>query len=375
MICRPAAVSGPDVRMQRNAVKMKCQSLLTAETEKSDVFCTGRESRGKSMAETLLEIKDLKKYYELKSGFLGRDRRVVKAVDGITLALKEGEILGVVGESGCGKSTLGISILRLIKPADGEILFDGKNIRALKKEELRQERSNMQIIFQDPGASLNPRMTVGEIIGEPIELFGTETGEAKEEKIYKLMDLVGINRSYIHRFPHEFSGGQRQRIGIARALAVDPKLIICDEPVSALDVSVRAQVLNLMRELKEKLNLTYIFISHDLSVVHHICDRVAVMYLGRIVEIASKQQLYSNPVHPYTKALLSAIPIPDPELKRERIIIQGDVPSPANPPSGCHFHKRCPYVRPECSDVIPPYVEVEEGHHVLCCLAGKETVE
>lgn len=327
------------------------------------------------MAETLLEIKDLKKYYELKSGFLGRDRRVVKAVDGITLTLKEGEIFGVVGESGCGKSTLGRSILRLIEPTEGEILFDGKNIRALKKEELRQERSNMQIIFQDPGASLNPRMTVGEIIGEPIELFGTETGEAKEEKIYKLMDLVGINRSYIHRFPHEFSGGQRQRIGIARALAVDPKLIICDEPVSALDVSVRAQVLNLMRELKEKLNLTYIFISHDLSVVHHICDRVAVMYLGRIVEIASKQQLYSNPVHPYTKALLSAIPIPDPELKRERIIIQGDVPSPANPPSGCHFHKRCPYVRPECSDVIPPYVEVEEGHHVLCCLAGKETVE
>lgn len=327
------------------------------------------------MAETLLEIKNLKKYYELKSGFLGREKRVVKAVDGINLSIKKGEILGIVGESGCGKSTLGRSILRLIEPTDGEILFDGKDIRGLKKEELRRERSDMQIIFQDPGASLNPRMTVGEIIGEPIDIFGTESGEEKAEKIHKLMDLVGINRSYIHRFPHEFSGGQRQRIGIARALAVDPKLIICDEPVSALDVSVRAQVLNLMKELKEKLNLTYIFISHDLSVVHHICDRVAVMYLGRIVEIATKEQLYANPVHAYTKALLSAIPIPDPELKRERIIIQGDVPNPANPPSGCHFHKRCPYVRPECSGEIPPYVEVESGHYVLCYLAGKETVQ
>lgn len=324
------------------------------------------------MAETLLEIKDLKKYFELKSGILGRDKRVVKAVDGISLTVKAGEILGVVGESGCGKSTLGRSILRLTEPTDGSIRFDGKDIRALKKEELRQERRNMQIIFQDPGASLNPRMTVGEIIGEPIDIFGNETGEEKEEKIYKLMDLVGINRSYIHRFPHEFSGGQRQRIGIARALAADPKLIICDEPVSALDVSVRAQVLNLMKELKEKLNLTYIFISHDLSVVHHICDRVAVMYLGRIVEIAPKEQLYANPLHPYTKALLSAIPIPDPELVRERIIIQGDVPNPANPPSGCHFHKRCPYARAECSEAMPPYVEVESGHYVLCYLAGKE---
>ena len=253
------------------------------------------------MAETLLEIKDLKKYYELKSGFLGRDRRVVKAVDGITLALKEGEILGVVGESGCGKSTLGRSILRLIEPTDGEILFDGKNIRALKKEELRQERSNMQIIFQDPGASLNPRMTVGEIIGEPIELFGTETGEAKEEKIYKLMDLVGINRSYIHRFPHEFSGGQRQRIGIARALAVDPKLIICDEPVSALEVSIQAQILNLLMDLQEQRGLTYMFITHNLSVVKHISNEIMVMYLGQCIEKASSRELFKNPLHPYTQ--------------------------------------------------------------------------
>jgi len=321
------------------------------------------------MAENILEVKNLKKYYENRPGFLTREVRTVKAVDGISLNVKEGEILGVVGESGCGKSTLGRTILRLIEPTSGEIYFDGKDIRALKKEEMRRQRSNMQIIFQDPAASLNPRMTVGEIIGEPIEINGLASGRDKEERIYELMDMVGINRSYINRFPHEFSGGQRQRLGIARALAVNPKLIICDEPVSALDVSVRAQVLNLMYELKEKLNLTYIFISHDLSVVHHICDRVAVMYLGRIVEIADKDQLYSNPVHPYTKALLSAIPIPDPEQKRERIIIQGDVPNPSDPPPGCHFHKRCAYSDERCSKAMPEYVEVEESHSVLCYLA------
>lgn len=327
------------------------------------------------MAGNLLEIRNLKKYYETKSGFLKRGSGQVKAVDGVSLEVKKGEILGIVGESGCGKSTLGRSILRLIEPTEGEIYFDGKDIRSLKKEEMRQERSDMQIIFQDPGASLNPRMTVGEIIGEPLDVYGLASGEEKEERIYQLMDIVGINRSYIHRFPHEFSGGQRQRIGIARALAVNPKIIICDEPVSALDVSVRAQVLNLMKELKETLNLTYIFISHDLSVVHHICDRVAVMYLGRIVEIADKTKLYQNPVHPYTKALLSAIPIPDPEKKRDRIIIQGDVPNPANPPSGCHFHKRCPYAQPVCSRQMPPNVEAEEGHFVLCHLAAGELKE
>lgn len=327
------------------------------------------------MAEVLLEVKNLKKYYVLKSGFFGRGKRTVKAVDGINLAVNEGEILGIVGESGCGKSTLGRSILRLIEPTDGQVIFEGENIRELKKEEMRLKRKEMQIIFQDPGASLNPRMTVGEIIGEPIDIFNTAQGESKEEMIYRLMDLVGLNRSYIQRFPHEFSGGQRQRIGIARALAAKPKLVICDEPVSALDVSVRAQVLNLMRDLKERMNLTYLFISHDLSVVHHICDRVAVMYLGRIVEIANKEQLYKNPIHPYTKALLSAIPIPEPDLKRDRIIIQGDVPNPAAPPPGCHFHKRCPYAKPECSEVMPEYVEVEKGHMVLCHLAAGETEE
>lgn len=327
------------------------------------------------MAEVLLEVKNLKKYYVLKAGFFGRGKRKVKAVDGINLKVTEGEILGIVGESGCGKSTLGRSILRLIEPTDGQIIFEGENIRELKKEEMRLKRKEMQIIFQDPGASLNPRMTVGEIIGEPIDIFNTAQGESREEMVYRLMDLVGLNRSYIQRFPHEFSGGQRQRIGIARALATKPKFVICDEPVSALDVSVRAQVLNLMRDLKERMNLTYLFISHDLSVVHHICDRVAVMYLGRIVEIANKEQLYKNPIHPYTKALLSAIPIPEPDLKRDRIIIQGDVPNPSDPPPGCHFHKRCPYAKPECSEVMPEYVEVEKGHMVLCHLAGGETEE
>lgn len=327
------------------------------------------------MAEVLLEVKNLKKYYVLKAGFFGRGKRTVKAVDGINLKVTEGEILGIVGESGCGKSTLGRSILRLIEPTDGQIIFEGENIRELKKEEMRLKRKEMQIIFQDPGASLNPRMTVGEIIGEPIDIFNTAQGESREEMVYRLMDLVGLNRSYIQRFPHEFSGGQRQRIGIARALAIKPKFVICDEPVSALDVSVRAQVLNLMRDLKERMNLTYLFISHDLSVVHHICDRVAVMYLGRIVEIANKEQLYKNPIHPYTKALLSAIPIPEPDLKRDRIIIQGDVPNPSDPPPGCHFHKRCPYAKPECSEVMPEYVEVEKGHMVLCHLAGGETEE
>lgn len=283
------------------------------------------------MAGNLLEVRNLKKYYSVKSGFLNKDRRSVKAVDGINLSVKQGEILGIVGESGCGKSTFGRSILRLIEPTSGEVIFEGTNICGLKKEEMRLKRREMQIVFQDPGASLNPRLTVGEIIGEPLEVFHICEGKEKEERIYKLMDLVGINRAYINRFPHEFSGGQRQRLGIARALAVNPKLIICDEPVSALDVSIRAQVLNLMKELKDKLNLTYIFISHDLSVVHHICDRVAVMYLGRVVEIADKKQIYENPVHPYTKALLSAIPMPDPEVKRERIILQGDVPNPADP--------------------------------------------
>ena len=316
------------------------------------------------MAETLLEIKDLKKYYELKSGFLGRDRRVVKAVDGITLALKEGEILGVVGESGCGKSTLGRSILRLIEPTDGEILFDGKNIRALKKEELRQERSNMQIIFQDPGASLNPRMTVGEIIGEPIELFGTETGEAKEEKIYKLMDLVGINRSYIHRFPHEFSGGQRQRIGIARALAVDPKLIICDEPVSALDVTVQSQILRLILRLHDEKKMTILFITHDLNIVRRICRRVVVLYRGEIVESGLAEEIYRAPAHPYTELLLNSAPDGDTAASEKAVADIGEgVPAGFR---GCFFYPRCPKRCSRCREARPEDTMVAAGHTARC---------
>ena len=319
------------------------------------------------MSEYLLEVKELKKYFTTKGGFLSGPKRVVKAVDGVSFQINEGEILGIVGESGCGKSTLGRTILRLVEADSGEILFDGTDIRALSREEMRQMRSKMQMIFQDPGASLNPRMTVGEQIREPLELFQPElTGEAQLERVYRLMDMVGIDRSDLSRFPHEFSGGQRQRIGIARALAAHPKLVICDEPVSALDVSVRAQVLNLINSLKDRFHLTYIFISHDLSVVHHICNRVAVMYLGRIVELADKDALYAKPLHPYTRALLSAIPLPNPTSHRDRVILQGDVPNPANPPAGCHFHLRCPYAAQCCAEQAPVLTEVEPGQYESC---------
>jgi len=323
------------------------------------------------MNQNLLEVKNLKKYFITKGGLFSGPTRYVRAVDGVSFSLKEGDIFGIVGESGCGKSTLGRSILRLIDATDGEILFEGRDILKLSKEEMRLLRQKMQIIFQDPGASLNPRMTVGEIIQEPLDIFSGKNEKEKEMKVLELMDMVGINHSYISRFPHEFSGGQRQRIGIARALAVMPKLIICDEPVSALDVSVRAQVLNLINELKQEFNLTYIFISHDLSVVNHICNQIAVMYLGRIVEIAEKKELFENPTHPYTQALLSAIPMPDPSLQRERIILQGDVPNPANPPSGCHFHQRCPYVTERCIREVPQFTEVANDHFVMCHLVDQ----
>lgn len=319
------------------------------------------------MQTELLKVNNIRKYFISKGGFLSGEKRVVKAVDGVSFTLQEGEIFGIVGESGCGKSTLGRTILGLIPATEGSVVFDGVVLSSLTKEEMRLKRKDIQVIFQDPGASLNPRMTVGDLIREPLDVF--ENGMSSEEKetyIFELMDLVGINRSYISRFPHEFSGGQRQRIGIARALASRPRLVICDEPVSALDVSVRAQILNLMDELKEKLNLTYIFISHDLSVVNHICNRVGVMYLGRMVELADTDTLYRNPMHPYTQALLSAIPLPDPERKRNRIILQGDVPNPASPPSGCHFHLRCPYATEQCSREVPELRQLEEGHQVAC---------
>ena len=320
----------------------------------------------------LLKVNNLVKYFPIKRGIFGHAAERVQAVDGVSFALNAGETLGVVGESGCGKSTTGRCILRLIEPTSGEVWFDGKNVTALGKTELRAMARDMQIIFQDPYASLNPRMTVGSIIGEALTIHKlTNSAREYEDRIVELLETVGLNADHMRRYPHEFSGGQRQRIGIARALAVTPKLIVCDEAVSALDVSIQAQVINLLEDLQEKFNLTYLFIAHDLSVVEHISNRVAVMYLGRIVEIATSHDLYTNPLHPYTEALLSAVPIPDPTVKRKRIMLQGDVPSPINPPSGCHFHTRCPIAqKPLCNTESPTLKQSSDGHWVACHLRG-----
>ena len=291
---------------------------------------------------------------------------VVRAVDGVTFEIVRGETLGLVGESGCGKSTVGRCLLRLIEPTSGEISFDGQDVRALGGGDLRRLRREMQIIFQDPYASLNPRLKVRDIVGEPFIVHGIGTKGERRERVADLLRKVGLDPDYMNRYPHEFSGGQRQRLGIARALALNPKLIVADEPVSALDVSVQAQVINLLEDLQKEFELTYLFISHGLAVVEHISDRVAVMYLGRIVEVASAEELYANPLHPYTRALLSAIPIPDPTRRRERIVLKGDVPTPINPPSGCRFHTRCPEAIPECSKIDPDLREVSPGHTVAC---------
>ena len=321
------------------------------------------------MTEPLLKVKQLVKHFPITGGVLGRVVDKVHAVDGVSFELDAGQTMGVVGESGCGKSTTGRCILRLIEPTSGEVWFEGKNVTAMGKTELRGMARDMQIIFQDPYASLNPRMTVGAIVGEALIIHKlTKTASQYQDRIVELLETVGLSADQMRRYPHEFSGGQRQRIGIARALAVSPKLVVCDEAVSALDVSIQAQVINLLEDLQDKFNLTYLFIAHDLSVVEHISDRVAVMYLGRIVEIASARDLYTTPLHPYTEALLSAMPVPDPQLKRKRIMLQGDVPSPIKPPPGCHFHTRCPLARKECSVESPPLKQSSEGHWVACHL-------
>jgi oligopeptide/dipeptide ABC transporter ATP-binding protein len=315
----------------------------------------------------LLEIKNLYKTFPTKGRFLAKERGVVRAVNGVSLSIAKGEVLGLVGESGCGKSTLGRCILRLIEPDSGEVLFEGTDIMRLKGKEMKARRREMQVIFQDPYASLNPRMTVGDAIGEGLTVHGIAKGRERRERVLELLSMVGLRPDSIDKYPHEFSGGQRQRIGIARALALYPRFIIADEPVSALDVSIQAQIINLMESLKKDLGLTYLFISHDLRIIEHLCDRVAVMYLGEIVEMASTSDIYSKPLHPYTQALLSAIPVADPELKRERVILTGDLPSPLSPPSGCPFHPRCRYVMDRCRTETPKLKE-EDGRQVSCHL-------
>mgnify|MGYP002632199617 CR=1 FL=1 len=323
----------------------------------------------------LVEVQNLKMHFPIMSGLLRRHIGDLKAVDGVSFDIYEGETLGLVGESGCGKSTCGRALLRLYEVTDGAVIIDGKNIADASPEELRLMRPTMQMVFQDPQASLNPRMTVAAIIGEPLSEHTKLPKKEHLARIYELMDAVGLNRDFANRYPHEFSGGQRQRIGIARALALNPKFIVCDEPIAALDVSIQAQVVNLLEDLQQKFGLTYLFISHDLSMVRHIADRVAVMYLGKIVELSPRESLYSEPLHPYTQALLSAVPEPDPAVQSsiERIILQGDVPSPSNPPSGCNFSTRCPKVMDICRKIDPEFIEVVPGRYAACHLLNDTT--
>jgi oligopeptide transport system ATP-binding protein len=326
-------------------------------------------------SEPLIAIRDLKVHFNLGGGTVwdklsggSAVKRVVKAVDGVTIDIYPGETLGLVGESGCGKSTLGRALLRLTEPTSGQVLFRGQDLARLSQGQIREHRRHLQMIFQDPYASLNPRMTVGQIIGEPLDTFRLARGREAVQRVQELMETVGLNKRFIKRFPHEFSGGQRQRIGIARALAVDPDFIVADEPISALDVSIQAQIMNLMERLQRQKNLTYLFISHDLRAIRHVSDRVAVMYLGKLVEIADAKTIYDEPLMPYTKALISAVPVPDPQVEatRQRIVLEGDVPSPINPPSGCRFHTRCPYAIEACQEVVPPLAEIKPGHFAAC---------
>ena len=327
--------------------------------------------------EALVIVRNLKKYFPITRGSL-MQRHVgdLKAVDDVSLDIYRGETLGLVGETGCGKTTLGRTMLRLYKPTEGRIIFDGHDLIDIKGAELRHMRRRMQMIFQDPYASLNPRMTIGSIISAPLTVHKVVSGQEKRERVNELLEMVGLSPHFVNRYPHEFSGGQRQRVGIARALALNPDLIICDEPISSLDVSIQAQVVNLLEELQERLGLTYLFIAHDLSMVRHISDRMGVMYLGKIVELADRDEIYLNPLHPYTQALMSAVPIPDPEAseRRQRIILEGDIPSPAEPPAGCNFNTRCPNKKIGCLEDDPPYVEVTPGHWVACSSAHSSSI-
>ncbi|MDA8346227.1 MAG: ABC transporter ATP-binding protein [Thermaerobacter sp.] len=318
------------------------------------------------MSEPLVSVRNLKKYFPVRGGVLSRQRGQVHAIDDISFDVYPGETFGLVGESGCGKTTTGRVMLRLEERTSGDVLFEGRSIFALKGEAMRRQRRDMQIIFQDPYSSLNPRMTVGEIVGEPLSVHHIASGRDRENQVRDLLETVGLSGYHLKRYPHEFSGGQRQRIGIARALALHPKLIVCDEPVSALDVSIQSQVLNLLNDLQEKFGLTYVFIAHGLNVVKHMSTRVGVMYLGKIVELADSKDLFAHPQHPYTEALMSAIPVPNPDLKRERIVLEGDVPSPVNPPKGCRFHTRCPYAQEICRQEEPPLIDLGGGHMTAC---------
>jgi peptide/nickel transport system ATP-binding protein len=324
------------------------------------------------MTEPLLRVRDVKTHFPVRGGLLGRVRGTVKAVDGVGFDVRRGETLGLVGESGCGKSTLGRTLLRLVEPTSGSIQFEGRELTGLSQRELRPLRRRMQLVFQDPYASLNPRMSVRDILGEPFAIHGLERGREREAKVAELLDLMGLPRDALDRYPHEFSGGQRQRIGIARAIALRPDLVVADEPISALDVSIQAQIVNLLVDLQRELGLTYVFIAHDLKIVEYVSTRVAVMYLGRIVELADAADLYRRPRHPYTQALLSAVPVPDPEHKRSRIILQGDVPSPLSPPPGCTFHPRCPYAMERCRRETPPLYDLGNGHTSACFLAEED---
>ena len=330
---------------------------------------------------TLLSIRDLKVHFDLGGGgpldkLIGGHpvKRVVKAVDGVSLEIYQGETLGLVGESGCGKSTLGRAILRLTEPTAGQVFYRDVDLAHLSARRLREHRRHLQIIFQDPYASLNPRMTIGQIVGEPLETFRLARGREAEQRVQELLETVGLSKRFIKRYPHEFSGGQRQRIGIARALAVDPDFIVADEPISALDVSIQAQIMNLLEKLRREKNLTYLFISHDLRAIRHVSDRVAVMYLGKLVEIAEAKTIYKEPLMPYTKALISAVPVPDPQVEatRQRVMLEGDVPSPINPPSGCPFHTRCPYAIDVCREVVPQLVEIKPAHFAACIRISPE---